>query len=36
MAEAEEKKAYNLDFASIPVFNGKNKANFHEWFRRIQ
>ena len=30
MAEAEEKKAYDLDFASIPVFNGKNNAKFHE------
>ena len=36
MAEAEEKRAYDLDFTSIPVFNGKNKAKFHEWFKRIQ
>ena len=36
MAEAKEKRAYDLDFTSIPVFNGKNKAKFHEWFRRIQ
>ena len=36
MAEAEEKRTYDLDFVSIPVFNGKNKAKFHEWFRRIQ
>ena len=36
MAEAGEKRAYNLDFTSIPVFNGKIKATFYKWFRRIQ
>ena len=36
MVEAEEKRAYDLDFASIPAFDVKNKAKFHEWFRRIQ
>ena len=34
MAEAEEKRTYDLDFVSIPVFDGKNKAKFNEWFRR--
>ena len=32
MAAAEEKRGYNLHFASIPVFNGKDKTKFHEWF----
>ena len=36
MVEAEEKRAYDLDFTSIPVINGKNKSKFHEWFKRIQ
>ena len=36
MAAAEEKRGYNLDFDSIPVFNGKYKTKFHEWFRHIQ
>ena len=29
IAEAKEKRAYDLDFISIPVFNGRNKAKFH-------
>ena len=36
MAEAKEKRAYDLDFMSIPVFDSKNKAKFHEWFRKLQ
>ena len=36
MAEAEEKRAYDLDFTSVLIFDGKNKAKFYEWFRRVQ
>ena len=36
MAEAEEKRGYDLDFASIPIFDGRDKTKFHEWFRHTQ
>ena len=36
VAEAEEKRGYDLDFASIPIFNGKDKMKFQEWFRHTQ
>ena len=36
MAAAEEKRGYNLDFASIPIFSGKDKLKFHKWFRCTQ
>ena len=36
MTEAEEKRGYDLDFASIPIFNGRDKTKVHEWFRCTQ
>ena len=36
MAEAAEERGYNLDFTSIPIFDGENKAQFHEWYRHTE
>ena len=36
MATAKKKRGYDLDFASIPTFDQKDKTKFHEWFRCIQ
>ena len=36
MAEAEEKRGYDLDFTSIPIFDRRDKTKFHEWCRCTQ
>ena len=36
MAEAAEKRGFDIDFASIPIFNGKNKSYFHKWYTRLE
>ena len=33
MAEAAGKRGYDLDFTSIPIFDGRNKVQFHEQYR---
>ena len=36
IAKAAGKRGYNLDFASIPIFDGRNKSHFHDWFRHTK
>ena len=36
IAKAAEKRGYDLDFTSIPIFDERNKTQFHKWYRHTE